>query len=649
MKKITFLFTVFCFSLNAQVIITVAGNHANGFSGDGGPAKAAELNFPTGVTFDAFGNLYIADRDNNRVRMVSTSGIMSTVAGNGTAGFTGDGGQATAAELSSPYAVALDAAGNLYIADLGNQRIRKVNTAGNISTIVGTGIAGFSGDGGPAISAQLFQPCGMAFDAAGNLFIADEGNRVIRKVNNFGVISTFAGNNIQGYSGDGGLATSAQLNNPQGIAFDATGNLYISDTWNHRVRMVNTSGIINTIVGTGTQGDNGDGGLANVAGINNPAGIAIDPTGNIYIASYGGSVIRKVNSSGIISTFAGITNTAGYTGDGGLATIAELYLPMGIALDANGSVYIADFNNNVIREAGMCLPPIPAICMIEVDSLSLNNIIYWDKTQYPSADTFYIYRDTSNNNYAQIGKVLKSALSMFKDTVRTLYAANGDPNVTSWRYKISYHDTCGNIMSPMSPWHQTIYQYNIGGLFVWNHYQIEGQTTPVPGLLNYLLKRDNAGNTGNYILAATASASSTNINDPQYSTYQTTADWRVETLWNISCTPTLRLGNNSTQTAVVKSRSNVKNNRTTSINKFNNGDLKIYPNPANDAIAISLSKNCNNCQIEIINLLGETVKNISVVEMESKITIAEIINGVYFVKVVSNNKVQCIQKLIVQH
>ena len=222
--------------------------------GDGGAATAAALMNPGGVAVDAAGTLYIADTDNNRIRKVTTAGVITTVAGNGLAGAGGDGGQAVFASLHSPHGVAVDAAGNLYIADTDNNRIRKVTPAGIITTVAGTGISGHSGDGGPATAARLNYPVGVAVDAAGNLYIADTGNSRIRKVTPAGVITTLAGTGIGGYSGDGGPATAAQLKYPFGVAVDAAGNLYIADSGNNSIRKVTPAGIITTVAGNGTAG-----------------------------------------------------------------------------------------------------------------------------------------------------------------------------------------------------------------------------------------------------------------------------------------------------------------------------------------------------------------------------------------------------------
>jgi len=283
-------------------------------------------------------------------------------------------------------------------------------------------------------------------------------------------------------------------------------------------------------------------------------------------------------------------------------------------------------------------PVTPNICMATVDSLSLNNVLIWDKTLYPSAAMFYIYRDTANNNYAQIAAIPTTALSEYTDTARSIGAVNGDPNITTYRYKMAYLDTCGTL-SAMSPYHNTIYNYNISSLFLWNHYEIEGQTTPVPGLSNYVLKRDNLGSTGNYTTAATAGASSTSINDPQYATWQTTADWRVETIWNITCTPSARLGdNNSTQGTIVKSKSNITNNKTTSITKILDRLVSVYPNPAHDNFFIHFNSNViGKLQLKVYSVLGNEVYNELLVNPSGDILIDlnKYENGVYLLQLVS--------------
>jgi hypothetical protein len=338
----------------SQIITTIAGNGFFGISGDGGPAIVAELASPTGVACDASGNLYISD-EGDCIRKINTSGIISTIAGmGGIGGYSGDGGPATAAELYLPYGVAVDSSGNIYIADGYYSRIRKVDTSGIISTFAGSAATGYSGDGGPATDAELNNPWGLAVDASGNLLIADWSNYRIRKVNKSGVISTFAGNGTGAFSGDGGQATAAELYLPYGVACDTFGNVYIADGGNNRVRIVKKSGIISTFAGNGfgaphSGGYSGDGGPAIAAEFYNPMGVVVDNYGNIYIADDLNQRIRIINTSGIISTFAG-NGTSGFFGDGGPATSAEFYGPGGLALDASGNIYIPDFTNHRVRK-----------------------------------------------------------------------------------------------------------------------------------------------------------------------------------------------------------------------------------------------------------------------------------------------------------
>ena len=331
------------------VINTVAGDGTSGYFGDSGTATAAEMSYPSGVAVDASGNLFIADAGNNVIRKVGTNRSIMTVAGNGTNGFSGDGGSTTAAELSNPQGVAVDTAGNLFIADSGNQRIRKVGINGTITTVAGNGTNGYSGDSSAATNAELLSPYGVAVDASGNLFIADSGNSVIRKVGTNGVITTVAGNGGYGYSGDGGAATNATLSGSVGVAVDASGNLYIADNGNNVIRKVDSNGNITTVAGDGLSGYAGDGGLATSARLASPSGVAVDASGDLFIADFYNSVIRKVNDSGAITTVAG-TGSYGYLGDGGAATSAALSYPVGVALDASGDLFIADSGNNAIRE-----------------------------------------------------------------------------------------------------------------------------------------------------------------------------------------------------------------------------------------------------------------------------------------------------------
>jgi PKD repeat protein len=285
----------------------------------------------------------------------SASDTITTLAGTGTPGFSGDTGQATAAQLLSPRDVAVDGAGNVYIADSLNNRVRKVSPAGVITTLAGTGTPGFSGDTGQATAAQLNLPNGVAVDLAGNVYIADQNNHRVRKVDPAGVITTFAGTGVLGFSGDTGQASLAQLNNPRDVAADGAGNVYIADTNNGRVRKVSPAGVITTFAGTGVAGFSGDTGQATAAQLNGAFGVAVDSAGNVYIADRSNQRVRKVDPAGVITTLAG-TGAPGFSGDTGQASLARLNLPFGVAADAAGTVYIADTGNHRIRKVSGVAP-----------------------------------------------------------------------------------------------------------------------------------------------------------------------------------------------------------------------------------------------------------------------------------------------------
>jgi hypothetical protein len=334
------------------LIHTVAGNGTAGYSGDGGPATLASLQNPIRVTVDSDGNIFIADFFNHRIRKVDTGGTITTVAGNGTRGFFGDGGPATQAKLNYPEGVAVDSAGNIYIADSDNYRIRKVDTGGTITTVAGNGTMGFGGDGGPATQAKLNRPLGIEVDSAGNIFIADTDNHRIRKVDTSGNINTVAGDGTTDFKGDGGLAILASLWRPFDVAVDSAGNIFIADFYHNRVRKVDTSGNINTVAGDGNQGFGGDGGPAILASLNWPVDVAVDSAGNIFIVDHNNCRIRKVDAySHNIITVAG-SGALGYNGDGIPATLASLNMPHSVAVDSAGNIFIADLLNHRIRKVG---------------------------------------------------------------------------------------------------------------------------------------------------------------------------------------------------------------------------------------------------------------------------------------------------------
>jgi hypothetical protein len=345
---------VFCSSLlYGQIITTVAGNGVAGYSGDGGSATDAHLQFPFGVAIGSSGKIYFSDRNNHCVRMVNEAGIIATIAGTGVDGYSGDGGPATLAQIGWPHGIAVDNAGNVYFSGYG--RLRRVDTSGIITTIAGTGTTGYSGDGGPATNANIVLSWGILVDGMGNIYFSQTYR--VRKIDAAGIITTVAGTGVSGYGGDGGPATAAQLHGRARLAADNSGNLYIADEQNNRIRKVDTAGIITTIVGTGVEGYTGDGGAATAADISLPMGLAIDGNGNIYFSSFSNAgstslpphyYIRKVNAAGIISTFAG-TGAIGYSGDGRQAIYAGFNGVTSMAMYGSGDIYLCDVVNHAVR------------------------------------------------------------------------------------------------------------------------------------------------------------------------------------------------------------------------------------------------------------------------------------------------------------
>ncbi len=332
-----------------DISVFAGGISSYGNTGDGGPATSAQLEYPIDVAMDSAGSLFIADANSKVVRKVTAAGVISTVAGNGTSGYSGDGGQATSAQFTYPDGVAVDAAGLLYISDSGANVVRKVAANGVITTIAGTGVSGGTGDGGPATSALLDGPTDLAFDSSGNLYVACQWNASVRKIDTGGTITRFAGNGNGGFAGDGGQATSAQVDRPNGVAVDSSGNVFIADRFNNRVRKVATNGVITTVAGTGTAGYSGDGGAATSAKLNEPSRVAVGPDGTLYIADRGSDAVRAVNmQNGIIRTIAG-TGTTGFAGNNGPASQAQLQAPFGLLVTPTDDLYIADAGNNVVR------------------------------------------------------------------------------------------------------------------------------------------------------------------------------------------------------------------------------------------------------------------------------------------------------------
>ena len=336
---------LFAFPLSAQTVTTVVG----GDHGDGGRATNASLDFPVYVAQDSSGNLYVSEFDGQRIRKITPGGVISTYAGTGIAGYNGDNIAANTAELNYPTGITFDSAGNLVVADGLNNRVRKISPAGIITTFAGTGAAGYSGDHGLATLATFNQPFGLTYDAFGNLYITDIGNCVVRVVNTSNIINTYAGNGTCGFGGDNGPATSANLNFPRGMVTDSHGNLYIADTNNYRVREVSVAGKITTFAGTGVNGFSGDGGPATSAEVGAPRALAFR-NNTVYISRAGKNRVRMVPlSTRIISTYAG--SNFGYDGDGLPLLSSEFAAMNGILFDSTGALLVVDGGNNRLRKA----------------------------------------------------------------------------------------------------------------------------------------------------------------------------------------------------------------------------------------------------------------------------------------------------------
>lgn len=331
-------------------IETVAGSGGAGDRGDGGQARSAQFHDPRAVAADRSGNLYVADTLNHRIRRVNPEGVVTTVLGTGVAGFSGDGGPGIQAQIYWPHSVAVDPAGSaVLVADTANHRIRRLDVAtGTVSTVAGSGQAGFGGDGGPATGALLHGPKAVLAGGGGEIFIADTANDRVRRVDASGIITTVAGTGVAGFSGDGGPATSAQLYAPRGLAFDPAGNLHVADDNNDRVRKIDGAGVITTVAGAGTTGYDGDGGPATAALLNRPRGMVFDAEGNLYLADSGNHAIRMVDPAGTITTVVG-NGRRGFDGDGGPAEDARLFSPRGVGMGPAGALFIADSGNDRVR------------------------------------------------------------------------------------------------------------------------------------------------------------------------------------------------------------------------------------------------------------------------------------------------------------
>ena len=339
----------------AHIINTIAGNNTNCIAGDGGQATDAQTIYCMGVAVDLHGNMYVSDAANSVIRKISNTGIISTYAGTGSPGYSGDHNLAISAKLFQPKGLAVDTAGNLFVADYGNRRVRKISTFGIITTVAGDGSISTPVNEVPATTTCVPNPTNVHVDAHGNLYICDRGVNALRMVDNSGIIHNLAGCYLASFSGDGGPATASCVNVPTGVCTDAVGNIYFGDVNNARIRVIDPSGTINTFAGTGTAGYSGDGGPATAAELNEPSDLTAGPDGSIYFTDIQNNVVRKIAPDHTISTVVG-NILAGFSGDGGPASAAQLSQPMGLSFDPWGNYYIADWQNNRIRKVGNNVP-----------------------------------------------------------------------------------------------------------------------------------------------------------------------------------------------------------------------------------------------------------------------------------------------------
>lgn len=635
---LTCLLASFIAPSRAQIITSVGGTGIAGSSGDGGSAMAAEMS-PVAVAMDTAGNIYFSDQAHSCVRKINTAGIISTVAGNGSIGYSGDGGPATAAEFNGLIGIAVDLAGNIYIADGFNNRVRKVNTAGIITTVAGCGLAGYYGDTGPAISAGINFPSDVAVDASGNLYICDFDNFCIRMVNSSGIITTVAGSGMMGYSGDGGPATAADLA-PNNVNIDAAGNIYIGDGGNNCSRMVNTVGIITTIAGGSSVGFSGDGGPATAAELNSPGTIIKDPAGNLYIPDAGNNRIRKINTTGIITTYAG-DGTGGFSGDGLPATAAAIGGSGAAVINAAGDIYFP--SGNRIRKISSGTPNIiwgsaiftgPSITdstckvwLIEYDSATTTlSAIDSTTTCIVSNASFYEFNGEPNHNY-----LIKAALVSGPDS-GSGYVPTYHSSSFYWDTATYVNHTGGNDGNEnISMQYGTV---TSGPGFIAGNVMSganKGTTTlaPVPNML--ILLR----NAANHLIAFTHSDASgnysfSNLANGNYNVYPEDLGYTTTPAVNLDVTSTSASVTNVTFVQHTISKTIMPGTNGVP-NITQNKSLYIFPNPATSFITITSAESITG--ITISNLLGQTLINQNNNSKQVQVDVTDLQAGVYLVKI----------------
>jgi sugar lactone lactonase YvrE len=499
------LITVLSASLSfAQKVTTVAG----GFVGDGRAATKASFQIPTEAVRDKKGNTYVTDQTAQRIRKITSTGIISTYAGTGIAGYSGDGGPASSARVNYPLGMTLDAAGDIVFADSGNNRVRKIDVSGKISTIAGNGTAGYSGDGGPATLASLNTPWGVTYDSAGNLYISDYFNNVVRKVDTAGTITTYAGKSgPPGYCGDGGPATQACLNGPKGLVTDTHGNFYLADAFNHRVRQVNSAGTISTFAGNGKNGFSGDRGPAKQAKIGTPKGLALNG-GLLYIANGGSSRVRSVTlSTGIISTFVG--STFGYDGDNHAPSATQFFSPAGIvSLSSSAMLVVDQLNGRLRRLSGGVVKTIAGGFIGDGSSATSAALVLPQGIAFDSAGNLFVAEFTGNR-VRKIDTTGKISTVAGTETGVSGYTGDGGPATSAQLYSpqavivdaannIFISDQTNNVIRKVDGATQTITTFsanpNFGGALAFMAFDAPGNLYAADAGACVVWKIDSGGN-----------------------------------------------------------------------------------------------------------------------------------------------------------
>ncbi|HTB05610.1 MAG TPA: T9SS type A sorting domain-containing protein [Bacteroidia bacterium] len=735
-------------TISTGIITTVAGHDSiAGYSADGGLADTTELNGPKGVAVDKWGNIYIADYSNNIIRKVTAStGIITTIAGiPGSGSYNGDG-IATSCQLHWPFGVAVDDSGNVYIADNYNEMVRKVTVkTGMLNTIAGVGVSGYSGDGGAATAAELWAPYAVAVDHNWNVYIAQYGDNVVREISS-GIINTIAGgNSTPGFGGDGGLATLAKLNTPYGLALDDSSNLYIADEGNQRIRKITAAtGKISTFAGTTSGGYNGDGIVATTAKLSNPYGVAVNKSGNVYIADLGNNRIRETytgyapvayfvasdsnvcqhttinftdkstkgpthwswtftggspatdtlqnpsvlyNNAGTYAVKLKVTNGAGsdsltkvgYIHVNALPTVTisgaprlcvgpdELTaLPVGTSpftykwsnTGTNDTIMAKDSNiySVTITDANGCKAsnsffvnndsaPAIRICMLSVDTASQHNIIVWDKTGVTHVDSFKIYYFDASNNWHFLGAQPFSAPGYYVDTAKI-----NNPNANNVRYCLTSLDSCGKEEHfTASPWQSTTFiVVNSSGTFSWSGTGYLDKIVKFP-VVTYYLSRDSISN-GNWRIIDSVSGIFNQMTDPNFSSFPK-GRWRVDALLNDSisngCTVPL-LGPVKSKTYNASHSNTASTAVITGVQNINHGNsISVYPNPADKVLNIKFNViKAGSADISIMDMTGRLISETqNSVNPGSTVplNIATMPTGIYFVKITTSTSSQVVK------